>query len=113
MTEEPSGACKTIVSMIKELNCQYARAERMMSLRSSNPDNLTRTSIVIDQLFSQLIDTMQLSGVADSVSKGKCEFDNRVKEWFSKSNLDTDLCQINRTSSVITKNSFTSSRSSN
>ena len=78
MTEEPSGACETIDSMIKELNCQYARAERMMSLRSSNPDNLTQTCIAIDQLFSQLIDTVQLSGVAKSLADSVRENVNSI-----------------------------------
>ena len=73
-------------SLQYELNKQYEAAERFMSLRSCNVDIVKELSVVIDQLFDQLIQAYKSTKVVDkeafeSVAENHREFNCRFKEW--------------------------------
>ena len=75
-----------IQSLQYELNKQYEAAERFMSLRSCNVDIVKELSVVIDQLFDQLLQAYKSSKVVDkeafeSVTENHSEFNCRFKEW--------------------------------
>ena len=105
--------------LLRNLNDQYARIERAISLRSANVEFVNEKYESVNQCFSKVIQLMQSQGAEEiqinSVSKSKLEFDTYVDNWLkfvtitrSKSNLS----QISRASSKNTHLSSSTKSSS-
>ena len=76
------------MEMRTSLNQLYLKAERLMSLRSTNcVDALESVALQIDSDFQTIADNLKSGDLVDheaidSLTKEKTEFDTRLSEWF-------------------------------
>ena len=76
------------MEMRTSLNQLYLKAERLMSLRSTNcVDTLESVALQIDSDFQTIADDLKSGNpvdhkAIDSLTKEKMEFDTRLSEWF-------------------------------
>ena len=109
---------KSIDCLQFTLNQHYLIAERLMSLRKPDTNELNQTLAKIDQLYidlvSHLSDSMADPSVAAAASENKVEFDVRKSDWMAKHSKASTSVNLFGESSTVTayaKSSCNRSRS--
>ena len=99
--------------LLRNLNDQYARIERAISLRSANVEFVKEKYESVNQCFSKVIQLMQSQGAEEieinSVSKSKLEFDTYVDNWLKSVTITRSKSNLSQISRASSKNTYLSS----
>ena len=99
--------------LLRNLNDQYARIERAISLRSANVEFVNEKYESVNQCFSKVIQLMQSQGAEEieinSFSKSKLEFDTYVDNWLKSVTITRSKSNLSQISRASSKNTYLSS----